>query len=225
MSSPVQPIQAQAAPAQPTTPTQATAPAEIVPTLSDGSGGTPINLQKSYSLLNERLTKLFDESGVKRNFTAPYISEQPTEDHIAAVGNAAAQSGGLTANLLTSSHHSSGKGWGSGDGQTVGHGSDALQNTIIPEDDENAVAVLSAAHSLLNKISSLLGDDEPAVKIAEAQLRLVGSHDGAGMNLLDFGCALQQIFGPPIQAVARSHSGTKQGGHSPQLRAPRPPRS
>jgi hypothetical protein len=40
------------------------------------------------------------------------------------------------------------------------------------------------------------------------------------MNLLDFGVMMTQIMYRPNQAVARAHSGTKDGGHAPHLRAP-----
>ena len=39
-----------------------------------------INVQKTFSGVNEALTKLFDESGVKRTFTVPYIDGQGMED-------------------------------------------------------------------------------------------------------------------------------------------------
>ncbi len=52
-----------------------------------------INLQKSLSKVNESLTRLFDESGVRRSFTVPYVEGQDMADHIKTVG-AAAQTGG-----------------------------------------------------------------------------------------------------------------------------------
>lgn len=179
-----------------------------------------VNLQKSFSMVNEKLATLFDESGIRRSFTVPYIDGQPTTDHIAAVGMAASQSGGLTNNLLTSAHHSGGKGWGTGDGHTVAHPSDKLRVTVIPKDDEHAKAAIDAAQSHLNNIEKLIGDDDPSVQTAKSQLGLVKKTDGAGMNLLDFGVLVSQILYAPNQAVARAHSGTKDGGHAPQLRAP-----
>jgi hypothetical protein len=179
-----------------------------------------VNLQKSYSALNEHLAKQFDESGVRRSFTVPYIDGQQMADHVAAVGQAASQSGGLTNNLLTTAHHSGGKGWGSGDGHTVGHPSDKLRSTIILKDDENAKATIAAAQKHLNNIKTLLGEADPIVQTAQGQLDLVKKADGAGMNLLDFGVMLTQVMYAPNQAVARAHSGTKDGGHAPQLRAP-----
>lgn len=181
-----------------------------------------INLQKSYSSLNEKLAKLFDESGVRRSFTIPYVDGQQMDEHINTVGKVAAQSGGLTSNLLTTMHHSDGKGWGSGDGHTVAHPADKLRNTIIPKDDENAKSVIAAAQKHLNNIGKLVGDNNPAVATANSQLGLVKKTEGAGMNLLDFGVMMTQIMSAPTQAVAKMHSGTKDGGHSPQLRAPGP---
>lgn len=179
-----------------------------------------VNLQKSFAMLNEKLATQFDESGVRRSFTVPYIDGQKTDEHIAAVGQAAAQAGGLTANLLTTAHHSSGKGWGTGDGHTVAHPSEKLRTTIIPKDDEHAKASIAAAQTHLNNMEKLLGEDDPAIQTAQSQLGLVKKSDGQGMNLLDFGVMLTQIMFPPMQAIAKAHSGTKDGGHAPQLRAP-----
>src|SRR6202789_2855207 len=171
-----------------------------------------VNLQKSYSALNEKLAKTFDESGVSRSFTVPYIDGKQKGEHVAAVGQGAAQSGGLTNNLLTTMHHSDGKGWGSGDGHTIGHPSDALRTTLIPDDDKHAIKTMQAAQKPSTNIGSLIGDDDPAVKMAKSQLNLVKKTDGAGMNLLDFGVMLTQIMYGPNQAIARAHQGTKPGG-------------
>lgn len=181
-----------------------------------------INLKKSYSALNEKLAKLFDESGVRRSFTVPYIDGQTMDAHIESVGQAALQSGGLTKNLMTSAHHSGGKGWGSGDGHTVGHPSEKLRTTIITKDNEHAKAAIEAAQTHLNNIAKLVGDDDPAVTTAKSQLQLVKKTEGAGMTLLDFGVLMTQLMYGPNQAVARAHSGTKEGGHAPHLRAPNP---
>jgi len=180
-----------------------------------------VNLQKSYSALNEKLAKQFDESGVKRSFTVPYIDGQGMTEHVQAVGAAAAQAGGLTKNLLTTMHHSEGKGWGSGDGHTVGHPADSLRSTIIPKDNEHAKATIDAAQTHLNNIKKLLGDEDPTVKVAQGQLNLVKKGDGAGMNLLDFGVMLVQVMHAPNQAVARAHNDTKSNGAGhPKLQAP-----
>ena len=48
-----------------------------------------VNLKDSYSALNEALIKLFDESGVKRNFTVPYIASQEMSEHINSVAEVA----------------------------------------------------------------------------------------------------------------------------------------
>jgi hypothetical protein len=179
-----------------------------------------VNIQKSYSALNEKLVHLFDESGVRRAFTVPYIQGQEMHEHVDAVGQAAQQSGGLGSNLVVTAHHSDGKGYGSGDGHTVGHPVEKLRTTIIPKADEKAKDVIDAAQSHLNKLAKLLGDDAPEIQAANHQLALVKQTDGAGMNLLDFGTMMTQLMFRPTQAVARAHSGTKEGGHSPQLRAP-----
>lgn len=179
-----------------------------------------VNLKKSFSVLNERLGKQFDESGVRRSFTVPYIAGQPMADHIKSVGQAAAQVGGFTKNLMTTAHHSDGKGWGSADGHTIAHPADKLRATIIPKDDEYAKASIAAAQKHINNFKFLLGDKNPAVVTAQSQLDLVKKTSGAGMNLMDFGVLLTQIMVKPTQNVAQAHSGTKSGGHSPQLRAP-----
>jgi hypothetical protein len=180
----------------------------------------PVNLHASYSRLNESLADQFDKAGVKRSFSVPYIDGQKTEDHIKAVGQAGIQSGGLSNNLMSTYHHASGKGWGHGEGETVGHPGDKLTETIIPKNDEHASKTIKAAQTHLNNIKSLLGDKESTVKEAQGQLDLVKKNNGAGMNLLHFGVFLQQIMNAPMQAVARAHSGTKDGGHAAHLRAP-----
>ena len=179
-----------------------------------------VNLPKSFANLNEKLAKQFDESGVRRSFTVPYIDGQPTDEHINTEGQAAAQSGGLTGNLLTTAHHSGGKGWGTGDGHTIGHPADALRNTIIPKDDEHAKATIQAAQKHLDNLEELLGEKDPTIQTAKSQLSLVKKTDGAGMNLLDFGVMMTQIMFRPNQAVARAHAKTKPGGINPRLSAP-----
>lgn len=170
--------------------------------------------------MNEGLIKLFDEAGVRRSFTVPYVEGQMTHDHVSAVGTAAGQVGGLTNNLVMTTHHSDGKGWGTGDGHTVGYVADKLRSTLIPKDDKNAKAALDAAHSHLNGIESLVGEDDPTIQTAKGQLALAQKTDGAGMNLLDFGVLLTQIMYAPHQLLARAHSQTKDGGHAAHLRAP-----
>lgn len=179
-----------------------------------------VNLQKSYSALNEKLAKVFDESGVKRSFTVPYIEGQSMSDHIQAVQQAATKAGGLAANLVTTYHHGAGKGWGSGDGHTIAHPAGKLKDTIIPDDDENAKAAIAAAQTHLNNVGKLIGEDNPVLQTANGQLNLVKKTEGAGMNLMDFGVLLTQITYAPNQAVARTYNGTKQGGHQSQLRGP-----
>jgi hypothetical protein len=216
---PTQQNAATQAPAPTSAPTSATE--EVTPKMFDGSKGEPVNLHKAYALLNERIAEVFDASGIKRSFTVPYVDGQSTDEHVQAVGQAASQSGGLTGNLLTTAHHSKGKGWGTGDGHTVGHPVDKLRVAHIAKDFPPAIAALSAARSLLDKIGSLVGNEDKAVKTAKNQLQFISKTNGSDMTVLDFGVALQQIVAPPIQSVARAHSGAKSGGHAPQLRGPR----
>lgn len=178
-----------------------------------------VNLKKAYSLLNERLITLFDGSGVKRSLTVPYVNGQSMADHTQTVSKAVQNVGGLGANLLLTAHHSDGKGWGSGDGHTVAHPSDKLRSTIIPKDDEKAKAVIDAAQKYINGVKKLLGEEEPAVQVAQGQLNLVKKTEGQGMTLLDFGIFMTQMVYAPTQAVAKAHSGSKPGGHSVRLRA------
>jgi len=180
-----------------------------------------VNLQKSYSALNEKLVELFDSLGVRRSFTVPYIEGQDTDEHIRGVAQAASQTGGLTQNLVTTAHHSTGKGWGTGEGHTVGHPGDALRSTVIPKDYPQAKAAIKAAQKHLDNVSTFLGEDDPAVKTAQGQLDLVKSTDAAGMNLLDFGVMMIQVMHAPNQAIARAHNGTKPDAHHP---VPTPPR-
>lgn len=179
-----------------------------------------VNIQKSYSAVNAALAKLFDESGVRRSFTIPYVEGHAMADHINAVSTVAKQNGGLTNNFLASSHHSSGKGWGSADGETSGHPSEKLRQAVIPKGDENAKAAIAAAQKCITQFRFLLGDDEPTVQTAQGQLNLIKPTDGAGMTLFDFGVLLINLLHKPIQSVARAHSGTKKNGHSPMLRGP-----
>lgn len=179
-----------------------------------------ISLQSDYSRLNASLTKLFDEAGVRRSFTVPYVHGQEMAEHIKAVGVASQTSGGLSRNIVTTSHHSDGRGWGSGDGHTVGHPSEKLRTTIIPKDDENAKAAIDAAQKYLNDVAKLIGDDNPAVQTAKGQLKLAQRTDGAGMTLLDLGVFLIQLVSAPTQAAAKAHNGNKKNGHQPQLSGP-----
>jgi hypothetical protein len=179
-----------------------------------------VHLKNDYSKLNEALIKLFDESGVKRSFTVPYINGQEMSEHINSVGTAAKQTGGLSKNLVMSAHHSSGKGWGSDEGHTVGHASEKLRQTMIPKDDANAKAAIAAAQKMVTNLKFLLGDDDPTVQTAQGHLNLVKPTQGAGMSLFDFGSLLIAALQKPIQAASRAHSGTKPGGHTAQPRGP-----
>ena len=56
-----------------------------------------VKLHKAFSLVQERLTKLFDESGVKRSFTVPYVDGEPAvvSRNMSASENALLQSTAL----------------------------------------------------------------------------------------------------------------------------------
>lgn len=179
-----------------------------------------VSLQNDYSKMNEALIKLFDESGVRRAFTIPYIDGQSMADHISAVGQIGAQHGGMTNNLLMSAHHSSGKGYGSGEGHTVGHPSEKLRTTTIPKNDENAKAAIAACQKYFDDIGFLIGDDDPSLVTANSQLKLLKKFNGAGMTLFDFGVMLIQIALPPTQAAAKRHSQAQHGRVHPKLTAP-----
>lgn len=180
-----------------------------------------VNLHKMYSAVNSSLTKLFDNLGVQRTFTIPYVDGQDMSEHVQTVGKAAGAHGGLAKNFVTTSHHSDGKGWGTGDGHTVGHPTHSLRSTVIPKDDADAKAAIQATQKYLKAIGSLLGDNDPSVETAMNKLALVKKTDAAGMNLFDFGTLLIQILHAPTQAVARAHHMKKpQGGTTSKLLPP-----
>jgi hypothetical protein len=164
-----------------------------------------INLRASYNRVNEDLSKLFDERGIKRTFSVPFTAGQMS-DHIKAVGKVADDHGGLAASFVTSAHHAGGRGYGSTDGSTQGHSVDKLRATHIPKDDEMAIRVIADARTLLNQIAELLGKDEPTVVTARSQLNLAASSNGQGMTLYDFAVLIIQLLHPPVQAVARRHA-------------------
>ena len=177
---------------------------------------TTVNLQKAYSKLNSSIVELFDGLGIHRAATIPHVDGQTMADHIQAIGQVLPTIGGVTANFLTATHTKHDPKGGS----TVAHSADTLRSTIIPKDNEQAHAAVMAAKAFASDAASLLGDDDPTVKVAKGQLDLFGKNDMAGMSAFDAGAALLSVPGPLIQSIARAHSGTKAGGHSPQLRAP-----
>jgi len=121
--------------------------------------------------------------------------------------------------FLVPHHRANGRGWASGDGSTHGYSVDALQKTVIPKDSKDAVAAISATRAYLRDIASLLPDD-PSVKQAQEQLKIIAHSDGQGMHAFDFGTALQQIVIQPTAAVARAHSMAHPDGPSPAPRLP-----
>jgi hypothetical protein len=184
---------------------------------SDGSKES-INLHRAFSRLNESLTKLADESGVPRSLSMPHIDGQDMGDHIAAVGAALQDRGGITNNLLSVSHSKYDK---SG-GITVAHPAEKLRETKIPKAFAPAKSAIAAARSVLTEAEKLIGSDDRSIQIAKSQLDLIGKHGGEGMSVLDAMIALQNVVAAPLQSVARAHSGTKDGGHHAQRRPPRP---
>ena len=171
-----------------------------------------VNLHKSYSGVNSALAKAFDGNGVKRSFTVPYVDGQATAEHVQAIGAAAAQSGGLAKNLVTSAHKDGGKGYGYGEGETAGHPTHDLMNTVISDKDEDAKKALDATQTHLNNLKKILGKNAPTIKTAQNQLDLIGKRDGAGMTLYDFAVGLLNLITPPMQAVARAHHAVNHGG-------------
>jgi hypothetical protein len=189
---------------------------------SDDNANVPAGIHRAFSALNEKIIAMLDANGCKRSFTVPY-AETPMAKHIQDVGTVAAQSGGLGNNLLVTAHHSNGKGFGSSDGHTVGYNADKLREIILPasgESAESAKAAIEACKSLITKISKLIGEYIPEVKMAKSQLALVGRANGRGMTLMDLAVVLLQIPGPALQALARQYAETHDGGAIGQLRGP-----
>jgi hypothetical protein len=179
--------------------------------------GESVNLQRTYSRLHSAITALFDGMGVRRTATIPHIAGEQMSDHIDAVSKVLPTIGGVTANLLTASHtkHSA------TGGETVAHSADKLRQAIVPKDSADAKAAIQACKNFVNKVASLVGDEDPAVKIAKSQLSMIGRHEGQGMTAYDLAASLLSVPTPLIHIVARLHSGNKQDGHAPHLRAPK----
>jgi hypothetical protein len=213
---PAQPIQAQDAP-QLTAPAQDSTQADSRLPDENAVSEQSVNLQRSYSKINEAIRKLADGLGVPRNSTIPHVEGQSMADHIAAVGQVLASHGGITSSVLTATHTKH----DSGGGSTVAHHSQKLKEVIVPKDWEDAKAAVAAERSFISKCAILLGDDDPAIKLAKSHIALIGRANLAGMTVFDAAVALLSIPGPLIQSIARAHSGTKDGGHAPHLRAPR----
>jgi hypothetical protein len=175
-----------------------------------------VNLAKAFSKINSALIALADQY-VRRSVTVPQIDSEDMAAHTQNVGQAVAGVGGLTKNLLLATH-------GQHDpegGKTVAYSSEKLRDVLIPKDDQNAIAAINATRSFVSKAAKLLGKDNPAVKTAQSQLSLIAEHGAEGINITDLIIACVNIPHPLIQNVARLHSGTKDGGHHPRLRAPR----
>jgi hypothetical protein len=185
-----------------------------------------VNLHASFAKLQEALTNLADESGVRRVVTVPFQHGQDTAGHISDVAAALQPHGGITANVLSSFHRSGERGFGSGDGSTQAWRAEDLRKTVIIKNDPNAIAALSAARSLVNKIAGLIGDEDKTIVLAKSQLALISKHNLAGMHVADAFTALNSLVVPPLQAVARKHNDTKKEGPGhPALKAPRAKKS
>jgi hypothetical protein len=169
----------------------------------------PINLHTSVAQVNENLVRLNDSLGVRRAFSTPFVDGAGMDEHIKTVGAAADQHGGLMKVLISSYHHEKGKGWGSGEGETVGHPVEKLNTTLIPKDFAPAIKVIGAVRTLVTKAASIVGDKDPAITRARSQLGLLSAANGAQMNLFDFDSFMQFIVFPVIQSVSRVHSRVK----------------
>lgn len=168
-----------------------------------------INLHASVAKVNQSLTELNDALGVRRAFTAPFVEGQGMDEHIKTVGAAADLHGGITKVLLSSYHHEKGKGFGSGEGETVGHPVEKLNSTLIPKDFAPAIKAIGAVRTLITKAASIVGDKDPAITKGRSQLGLLNAANGAQMNLMDFNSMMQFLVLPVIQSVARAHHAVK----------------
>jgi hypothetical protein len=221
---PAQPIQTATPAAQP----QQAAPQQSAPDTDDASNGSvlsdedtvsgeSVNLARAYSRLNGAIAALFDSLGIRRSATIPHIDGQSMSDHIQAIGAVLPSVGGVTNNMLTATHSKHDPNGGA----TIAHPAAKLRETTIPKNYEPAKAAVAACRNFVNKAAFLLGDDT-VVKTAKSQLDLIGKFNMSGMTAFDCGVALLSVPSPIIAEIARAHSGTKDSGHAPHLRAPKP---
>jgi hypothetical protein len=183
-------------------------------------GGT-VNLHNAFANLQRKLTAVADSTGTRRSFTVRQSKGDSAADHIQAVGDQAAQTGGLSANLLTHAHDENSK-YGEGNSQTVAWPASKLLEQIIPKDSVAAGEAIQAAKSYITKLKSLTGSD-PSIDKGLATISLIGKTGAAGMSVSDFFIALQNICVAPTQLLARQHSAVKHsdiGGIHPSLTAP-----
>jgi hypothetical protein len=168
---------------------------------------TKVNLHNAFSAVHEALSDLFDKLGVPRAFTVPYVdSGTGMADQVKAVSAAAQEHGGdLTKFVVSSFHHSGKGGWGSSHGESVGHRVEALQETIVPKDDVQAIKVVASLRSLVNKTASLLGSNDPVITRARSQLQLLAASNMAGMNTFDVATIVTVIASDVVRAAARAH--------------------
>lgn len=215
------------APPQPA-PDQSAAPAQAAPAGDQGAdkdsmpdeevtAGQGVNLKRAYSQLNTKIIDLLDGLGIKRTATTPHVRGEQMHDHINAVSQAIANSGGVTKNFLAATHteHSP------TGGETVAFNADKLHQVIIPVKSEVAKAAIDSCKSLIAKCASLLPDDEPAIKVAKSQLKLLSAHTGQGMSAADLSAALISVPAPVIKLLARKHSFVKHGENHPLRTGPK----
>jgi hypothetical protein len=176
-----------------------------------------VNLKRAFSKLHGSVAVLFDSLGIRRNATIPHSAGEEMHEHINAVGKVLTQVGGATRNFATATHTEHDPNGGA----TILHPSDELRKTVVPKDSPEATKAIQAARSFVNKVASLIGDDDRAVQVAKSQLALIAKNDGAGMTAWDIGAALLSIPSPLIQKLTRMHAVVKHGHQTVTLTGPR----
>jgi hypothetical protein len=181
-----------------------------------GTAGS-INLQRAYSKLNQAVRAMLDGLGIRRSATIPHQMGQSMSDHLSEIGQVMATKGNISGNILTATHSLH-----AGDGgSTVAHPNEPLQKTIIPKDFEPAKTAINACRTLVNKVASLIGKEDPSVKLADSQLQMISKNQMQGMSAFDAAVALLNIPGPMIKTLARKHSEHKHGTIVAHLTGPK----
>lgn len=180
----------------------------------------PVQISRDVSRVQEKLTALIDSAGVKRSIHVPYLNE-PAENHIRGVANAAKEVGGLSQNILSTFHHGSGDGFGSSHGLTAGWRSDDLKSAIVPKDSDAAKAVCTAANRLVSQAASLIGEKNPAIAQAKSMLQVICKNNLSGMSLFDAAISMTNISHSVVQSLAREYSNSHPDGPAIHLRAPK----
>jgi hypothetical protein len=164
-----------------------------------------VNLHRAFSRLQEAVTSLLDNLGIKRSGTIKHIDDETMAAHLQAVHQALQPVGGVTKNMLTVGHTIHGS------GETVAHPSEKLRQVIVPAKYEPAVRAIAACRAFVSKAESLIGET-PEVKVAKSQLALIGRQGGSGMTAFDLAGALLSVPSPVIKVLAKKHSAHKHGG-------------